>query len=458
MKRTRRVIFVVIIIMIFEIMYFNVSFSSSLISEHTELPNTAAGRYAAAYFTAFNSDDNHVMLEFEENNRSLSYLADRPADKREANYERLHDIFGQLTPLRVALSLEMQITLLVKNSKKDEILVIRFQLEEDAPHRLQYMTFSGIDHAEVPDEYAAYIATRAAPIDASLRERTIQKVAEILGNKYIYPKLGEKLKATIQRNNLKERYADCRNAGKLADRLTENALNISKDRHIWVEAQNPMAQGSTDPLNASVEKLRSENYHLRKVEILSNNIGYMKFDMIHDNKEALDVIADGLSDLADCDALIFDIRDNIGGGWGTANLIIGYLLPPNTVYSRVYDRDSHLVEQRSTPDTIPGKPFDSHIPVYILTSNRTGSAAESFAYVLKHAGRATIVGEVTLGMAHPSEEVVVNDYFRMSVPFLRSENVVTGSDWEGTGVIPQIKVKADQALTAAIEDAKYKIK
>jgi hypothetical protein len=67
--------------------------------------------------------------------------------------------------------------------------------------------------------------------------------------------------------------------------------------------------------------------------------------------------------------------------------------------------------------------------------------------------RATIVGEVTLGMAHPSREIVVNDYFRVSVPYLRSENVVTGTSFEGAGEVPTIKVAAARALEAAVEDA-----
>jgi C-terminal processing protease CtpA/Prc len=71
--------------------------------------------------------------------------------------------------------------------------------------------------------------------------------------------------------------------------------------------------------------------------------------------------------------------------------------------------------------------------------------------------RATIVGEVTRGMAHPSEEVVVNDYFRMSIPFLRTENVNTGTDWEGVGVIPDIDVPAAYALEAAVGEALQRI-
>jgi YD repeat-containing protein len=187
--------------------------------------------------------------------------------------------------------------------------------------------------------------------------------------------------------------------------------------------------------------------------VLPGNIAYVKFDMIHDDEEAQDIAAAALAFVARCEALIFDIRDNIGGEWGVAELILGYLLPGGTVVSYMYDRDGHRIGEHSIPESIPGRPFGGGVPVYVLTSSRTGSAAEGLAYTLKHLDRATIVGEVTRGAAHPSEEVVVNDYFRVSVPFLRSENVVTGTNWEGTGVIPQIEVQADRALEAALEDA-----
>jgi YD repeat-containing protein len=394
-----------------------------------------------------------VIQAFFEEHYPLPYLDSHPLDQRLAHYQQLYGIFGQLTPLRVALNLELQLTVLADAAKTDNALVIRFQLENEPPHGLAFITFSGIDKPEVPDEYAAYVATRAAPIDSALRASTVESVAQALRDQYVYSELGQQMADTLLRKQAEGRYDKATKAGKLADILTEDALAISKDKHIWVEAQNPMVQESSDPVNRSVEELRSEKYDFRKIEVLPGNFGYIKFDMIHDDKEALEITAAALDSLAQCDALIFDIRDNIGGEWGTANLILGYLLPSGTVFGYMFDRNGRRVEERATPDSIPGRPFDTDVPVYVLTSNQTGSAAEGFAYTLKSMDRATIVGEVTLGMAHPSKEVVVNDYFRASVPYLRSENVITGTSFEGMGVVPQIKVVADRALDAAVEDA-----
>lgn len=436
---------------------FGASDLPSMAAQLAELPNTAAGRCAAAYFDAFNSGDTEVMQAFFEKHYARGYLERHTLGQRSAYYGRIHNTLGRLTTLRIALSLELQLTVLADAAKTENVLVMRFQLETEPPHRLAYVTYSGIDVAEVADEYVDYVATRAAPLDSVLRVSTIQSVAQVLSDQYVYPELGQQTADTLLRKRAEGRYDDVRKVGMLADILTEDALAVSNDKHIWVEAQNPMLQESSDPVNRPGDELRRDNYHFRRAEVLSGNIGYIKFDMIHDDKEALEIAARALDSLAQCVGLIFDIRDNIGGEWGTANLILGYLLPPNTVFGYMYDRGGRCVEERTTPDSVPGRPFGADVLVYVLTSGRTGSAAEGFAYTLQSLGRATVVGEVTLGMAHPSREVVVNDYFRVSVPYLRSENVVTGTSFEGTGVVPQIKVDAARALESAVEDARRRI-
>jgi hypothetical protein len=421
------------------------------------LPQTAAGQCAAAYFDAFNSDGDEMLLAFVEQFRSPSYLESHPVEERLAHHKRLQGTFGGLTPVRVAFDLELQLTLLVNPEEIGGALVMRFHLNNEAPHRLAYITFSGIDHFEVSDAYVGYVATRAAPVDETLRASSVQAIAESLRDVYVYPKIGQRMAAALLRNQAEGLYDDLATAGTLAERLAEDALDVSNDLHIWVEAQNPMAQASTDPVNRDVSELQRDNYDFREVSVLPGNIGYIKFDMIHDDEEAQEIAASALGEVARCEALILDLRDNIGGEWGTAGLILGYVLPGGTVLSHSYDRDGNCIGESSVPQMIPGEPFADDVPVYVLTSGRTGSAAEALAYKLKHTGRATLVGEVTRGAAHASEEVVVNDYFRVSIPFRRSENVITGTNWEGVGVLPQIEVAADDALEAAVSDARQRI-
>ena len=151
-----------------------------------------------------------------------------------------------------------------------------------------------------------------------------------------------------------------------------------------------------------------------------------------------------------------NIRDNSGGEWGAAHLIISYFFSKPTVYNTMYDRTGIAYPGIPTLEQVPGKRFEPDLPVYILTSRSTGSAAESFVYTMKHCRGAIVVGETAIGMAHPSKEVEVTPFFRVSVPFRRSENIVTKTDWEGIGVIPHIKVTASKALEKALEDVEGK--
>src|SRR5207248_2089606 len=88
--------------------------------------------------------------------------------------------------------------------------------------------------------------------------------------------------------------------------------------------------------------------------------------------------------------------------------------------------------------------------VYILTSSRTFSAAEGFAYSLKALKRVTIVGETTRGGAHPSGSCRINDHFYIQVPWGESINHITKTNWEGVGVEPDVKVPAARALQTAL--------
>jgi C-terminal processing protease CtpA/Prc len=71
--------------------------------------------------------------------------------------------------------------------------------------------------------------------------------------------------------------------------------------------------------------------------------------------------------------------------------------------------------------------------------------------------RATIVGETTGGGAHPVRGHRITEHFSIGVPFARAVNPVTHTDWEGTGVEPDVKVDAPQALEVATKLAAERI-
>jgi len=68
---------------------------------------------------------------------------------------------------------------------------------------------------------------------------------------------------------------------------------------------------------------------------------------------------------------------------------------------------------------------------------------------LKSLGRATLIGETTGGGAHTMAPHRIDDHFFIRVPFGSFVNPITRTDWEGTGVEPDLKVPATDALDVA---------
>jgi hypothetical protein len=97
---------------------------------------------------------------------------------------------------------------------------------------------------------------------------------------------------------------------------------------------------------------------------------------------------------------------------------------------------------------VPG-PKAVNADLYILTSSRTFSGAEEFTYNMKNLKRATVIGETTGGGAHPTEPMIVQQDFILRVPFARAINPVSKTNWEGTGVAPDITVPAAEAFDRA---------
>ncbi|WP_315821603.1 S41 family peptidase [Paraflavitalea speifideaquila] len=97
------------------------------------------------------------------------------------------------------------------------------------------------------------------------------------------------------------------------------------------------------------------------------------------------------------------------------------------------------------------------IPVYIIVSKKTSSAAESVAYTLQALKRAVIIGEQTNGEANPGFRFPIDSTLYMMIPTVANINAITKTNWEGTGVIPDIKINADKALLTAQVEAMRKL-
>jgi C-terminal processing protease CtpA/Prc len=152
--------------------------------------------------------------------------------------------------------------------------------------------------------------------------------------------------------------------------------------------------------------------------------------------------------LARTKALIIDLRENHGGDPATVALLLSYLFGPEPVHlNDIYWRPDNSTGQYWTQPFVVGRRYGGD--VYVLTSGKTFSAGEELAYDLQSQRRATIVGEVTRGGAHPITIHRIDDHFMAMIPSGRAINPVTHTDWEGVGVKPEVVVPAAEALEKA---------
>ncbi len=290
-----------------------------------------------------------------------------------------------------------------------------------------------------------------------IRTAVIQDIARLAREKYVYPEMGEKIASQLQAKLEGGDYDDVTKGSDLALRLTTDLRAISRDHH-WCVAYDPRpaadevgaeSKGDEEPLVRYSEMARKNNYGFERVERLKGNIGYIDLRFFYPSEYGGETAVAAMNFVANCDALIIDLRQNKGGYPSMVQLITSYLYDSQPRHiNTFYYRPTDDIQQFWTFPHILGK-RRPEIPVYVLTSSITGSAPEEFAYDLKHMERATLVGETTLGAAHPTTNETVQGHFNVRLPYGRAINPITGSNWEGVGVEPHIAVPAEDALKTA---------
>ncbi len=287
----------------------------------------------------------------------------------------------------------------------------------------------------------------------------ISSISEQLKTNYVFPEVAEKMASYITGNFKNGSYDDLLTARQISARLSDDLVEISKDKHIRIgyhpELNKALSEtGKSDkPKPEVIKKWKDEastrNFDFAKVEILPGNIGLITLNGFSGFMDEAGPIADAvMAYVANSDALIFDLRANGGGSPEMINHLTSYLLKERTHLNSFYFRASNKITKSWTTKRVKGKKMDQ-TPVYILTSNRTFSAAEEFTYNLKHLKRATVVGEISGGGANPGGRVSVDKNFVMFIPLGRAINPITETNWEGVGVIPHIKVSKEEALNTA---------
>ncbi len=292
-------------------------------------------------------------------------------------------------------------------------------------------------------------------LDSAERQRIIRAAIANLKQHYVDPAVAQKMADAVEAHEKNGDYSAVKDGPAFAGLLAKHLKDASHDERLDViYSESPLrAPGPTPERLARYRTaMAQENCTFEKVEILQHNIGYLKLNSFPDPSVCQSTARTAMASLNHADGIIFDLRDNGGGYPNMVALIAAYL----------FDRPEYLYNPREnttreswTQSPVPGSRLADK-PVYILTSSRTASGAEQFSYDLKMLKRATLVGETTRGSAHSGVFHVIDEHFGMGITEVKPINPFSNKDWEGTGVEPDVKVKAADALERAKKLAESK--
>lgn len=293
------------------------------------------------------------------------------------------------------------------------------------------------------------------------KQNIVATIQSHLKTTYVNLEKANKMIEALNINLKSKKYKAINNPAEFSKALTKDLQNSSKDLHLQVNykpkriAKNK--QVSSEDMRLKKEQMMAKkmaqiNFGFMETKILHGNIGYLNLRLFADTKYAKETATAAMRFLSNTNAIIIDLRYNKGGVPSMIQLLSSYFFKDNPVLlSNFYERKTNTETQLYTLN-IDEKSKMVNKPLYILTSKKTFSAAEAFAYSLKHYNKAIVVGEVTKGGANRTKRITINNQFSISIPYIEAIHPVTKSNWEGTGVQPNIKTsKKDAFATAYLE-------
>ena len=397
------------------------------------------------WFKAFNADDFKAVHAF-----SIAHMPGKP----DLGDEGFRKMTGGFVIKRVKDLSPTSAEAIVKEQKSEQYARAQLDLDpKDPNHVVSFDILAG----DTPDEFLTPAQRKERSIDGPKRAAVIDKIAAALVKTYVDADKAESMAAALRGHLAKGDYDKIVDGPAFATRLTEDLHADTHDMHMRVTfGPHPKDEPPPPPEADQLTQLRQMNYGFGPIERMQGNVAHVQIDGFPAAtfEAAQTGIGELMSQAADADALIIDLRHNGGGSPETVALVASYVFDDKPVHLvDIYERETKKTRQSWTQAKLHGKRFGGKKPVYVITSKRTFSGGEEFAYDLQTTKRAKIIGETTGGGAHPTKMVSLDDWFALAVPFAESISPITHGNWEGTGVVPDVPTSADAALDEALKRA-----
>ena len=415
-------------------------------SQQPAIPDSPVGHTFKAWLDAFNSGERAVEEK---------YLHSYDPGKSLDDEMRFRGMTGGFVLQQILKSDPLRLEFLVKEHNSETVAIGKMEVKAGEPAQVASLSIRAVPPG-------TNVADLNFKIDAATRTKVVDGAAAALNESYVFPDAAKKMEEAVRAHLKKGDYDAITDGDDFAKRLTDDFQAVSHDKHLHVmfsaEAMPDMDSETPDPKREAEERREMErmNCGFNKAEILEGNVGYLKFDFFADPAICGPTVVAAMNFLANVDTIIFDLRENGGGDPKMVALISSYLFAERTHLNDLWTRKGDVTDQYWTLQYVPGKRLDGK-PAFVLTSKETFSGGEEFTYNLKTLKRATIIGETTGGGAHPVRGHRITEHFGIGVPFARAINPITHTNWEGTGVEPDVKVAAADALASAQKLAAEKL-
>lgn len=298
------------------------------------------------------------------------------------------------------------------------------------------------------------VLLNAPPVESSFQAALVMEMAKILMQNYCIPENLVGMQEAIQQALKSGEILQISDKKTLAAMLTAGVQGALNDPRLTVSFEPhfvPLLPHALPSL--PIEQLIWLVRNSVKMDILENNVGYLRIDRIVGRETTTklgSLLRENIWDrVAETSSLIFDLRYSTAGELSGVPFIVSYFSDGERLIhiDTVYDRPSNTTKELWTTPSRLGKKYGEKKDVIVLTSRRTVGAAEAVAYTLKNLKRAIIVGERTAGGSVKVRKISIGQSdFYITVPVARSVNPITGKSWEVSGVSPTVSVAAKAAF------------
>lgn len=301
-------------------------------------------------------------------------------------------------------------------------------------------------------------------LSRDFKQSTIGELSKRVNDFYVEPDLALKISEHLKKRIDAGHFDGVSDAAGFAESLTKEVRSISKDKHMLIrpvtQAHGPRSRSTEDFLarhRGGIARDRKNAGGLNAVRILEGNVGYLDIRSFAPLRVGRDYADSYMKLLSGSDAIIFDLRENEGGFPEMVQYLCSYFFDESVHLNSLYWREGDRTQEFWSLEKITGKKMPD-VPMFILTSGKTFSAAEEFSYNMQSRKRATLIGQTTRGGANPGRIMRLNDKLEAIIPVGKAINPITKTNWEGVGVVPDIKTSVEDTFEAAHELAKVAAK